>query len=270
MKSRLLRSLVAIPALCLLWLVSNSLGVTQTLNVGLHTNIPDAVKIPGLDRWLDGKDVPTPRDNDIPNSVASPMTKADLQAALNTLDTLPVKGRAPMTGYDRDEFGPEWSDTVGTWRGWSDNGCDTRNDTLRRDLSPKVMLEPGSRCDVASGTFIEPYSGQQFDFIAGNRSMEHSLDIDHVTALGNAWASGAWRWDEEKRARLANDPENLWAVSASLNRQKSDADAATWLPTNKAFRCTYVAQQIAVKNDYDLSVTSSEKDAMARVLGQCT
>src|SRR5919107_1178287 len=51
--------------------------------------------------------------------------------ALAALETLPVKGRAPMTGYDRAAFGPEWLDADG-------NGCDTRNALLSRDLRRRV------------------------------------------------------------------------------------------------------------------------------------
>jgi hypothetical protein len=51
--------------------------------------------------------------------------------------------------------------------------------------------------------------------------------------------------------------------------QKSDGDAATWLPKNKSFRCQYIARQIAVKYKYGLWVSVSEKDAMVRVLFSC-
>lgn len=41
------------------------------------------------------------------------------------------------------------------------------------------------------------------------------------------------------------------------------------LPPNKAYRCTYVAAQVAVKAKYGLWVTSAEQDAMKRVLSTC-
>lgn len=66
-----------------------------------------------------------------------------------------------------------------------------------------------------------------------------------------------------------NDPLNLIAVDASANRRKGDGDAATWLPPNKAYRCAYVAHQVAVKKAYGLWVTEAEKGAMKRVLGGC-
>jgi hypothetical protein len=66
--------------------------------------------------------------------------------------------------------------------------------------------------------------------------LDSSVDIDRVVSLGNAWATGAFRWEIREHAAFANDPMNLLAVDASANRQKGDGDAATWLPGNKGFR----------------------------------
>ena len=176
--------------------------------------------------------------------------------ALAVLDMLPVKGRAPMTGYSRDLFGGDWADIDG-------NGCDTRSDILRRDLVERVM---SGRCGVMSGVlYPDPFTGRPLTYVRG-RSV---VDVDHVVALGNAWATGAQQIGPTARIQLANDPLNLLAVSASANRQKQDGDAATWLPSNKAFRCAYVARQVAVKAKYRLWVTSAEKSAIQRVLAPC-
>lgn len=58
-------------------------------------------------------------------------------------------------------------------------------------------------------------------------------------------------------------------MDGPTNQQKSDGDAATWLPPNKSYRCDYVARQISVKSSYGLWVTRAEHDAMARVLADC-
>ncbi|HEY1712061.1 MAG TPA: HNH endonuclease family protein, partial [Solirubrobacteraceae bacterium] len=71
------------------------------------------------------------------------------------------------------------------------------------------------------------------------------------------------------REAFANDPLELLAVDARANRAKGDGDAATWLPANKAFRCSYVARQVAVKTKYRLWITQAEKDAISRVLATC-
>ena len=178
---------------------------------------------------------------------------------MRALASLRVRGRAPRTGFARDRFGPAWLDV-------DRNGCDTRNDTLRAQLA-RVAIRPGtSGCVAERGVLLDPYGGAAIPFLRGARDV---VDVDHVVSLGNAWVSGAWRWRIAGRAALANDPENLLAVSASLNRQKGDGDAATWLPPARGFRCRYVARQIAVKQKYGLSVTPAERNAMVRILAAC-
>jgi hypothetical protein len=145
------------------------------------------------------------------------------------------------------------------------NGCDTRDDVLSRDLTGRTY-ERGDTCVVESGTLADPYTRTRIRFTRGDGSQ---VDIDHVVALGDAWATGAFRWDAAKREALANDPFNLLAVDASANRQKGDGDAATWLPHNKGFRCDYVARQVGVKARYGLWTTPAEHDAMQRVLDGC-
>lgn len=177
------------------------------------------------------------------------------------LASLPVKGRAPKTGYSRAAFGQTWADV-------DRNGCDTRNDMLKRDLIEIVYKAKTQNCVVLSGILQDRYSGERINFLRGNvTSME--VQIDHVVALSNAWQTGAFKLSVAQRTSLANDPLNLFAVKGRLNSQKSDGDAATWLPPVKSFRCAYVAHQIAVKAKYSLWVTAPEKDAMARMLAAC-
>ena len=181
--------------------------------------------------------------------------------ATAVLETLPVKGRAPKTGYTRDQFGQAWSDV-------DRNGCDTRNDILKRDLTSIVFKAGTQNCVVASGTLVDRYSNETINFFRGNvSSME--VQIDHVVALSNAWQTGAFKLSADQRKALANDPMNLLAVKGSLNQQKSDGDAATWLPPLKSFRCAYVAQQIAVKAKYSLWVVPPEKAALVAILAKC-
>ena len=177
--------------------------------------------------------------------------------ALTALNQLEVKGRAAKTGYSRAQF-PHWSDP-------DRNGCDARNDTLKRDLT-NITYKVGTRdCKVVGGQLLDPFSGKSITF----SSTKSNIDIDHLVALSNAWQTGAAYFDKAKRTQIANDPLNLLAVDAKLNRQKGDGDAATWLPPAKSFRCEYVAAQIAVKVKYSLWLTAPEKSAMSRVLESC-
>lgn len=173
--------------------------------------------------------------------------------------------REPYLGrYSREAFGQKWSDDVTVEDGH--NGCDTRNDVLRTQLE-EVVVKPGTRgCVVLSGTLHDPYSGEVFAFQRGAKT-SGQVQIDHVVALANAWQTGAFSWDDEKRRNFANDPRNLLAVKGSLNEQKKAADAAGWLPPQG--RCEYAARQVEVKAAYGLWVTAEEKEALRRVLNGC-
>ena len=129
--------------------------------------------------------------------------------------------------YDRQAFGQRWADT-------DHNGCDTRNDILARDLA-RPTFKPGTRdCVVLTGTLAEPYTGTTIQFQRGDKSSA-LVQIDHVVALADAWRSGAWQWDAQRRQEFANDPENLLAVDGAANEDKSASSADQWLPPNAAF-----------------------------------
>ena len=185
--------------------------------------------------------------------------QAPTGSALAALRDIPVKGKAPKTGYSREQFGAAWKDVDA-------NGCDTRDDVLARDLT-EVSYSADDPCEVRSGVLVDPYTPKRISFERGPRSAD--VQIDHLVALSDAWQTGAQQWSEDTRARFANDPLNLLAVDGPLNSQKGDGDAATWLPPNKDYRCPYVARQIAVKAKYGAWVTQAERDAMAGVLSSC-
>jgi hypothetical protein len=177
----------------------------------------------------------------------------------DALATLSVKGRGPKTGYAREEFGPAWADV-------DRNGCDTRNDVLNRDLAAKEWRPGTHGCVVVAGVLRDPYTGRRLVFAKADAA---AVQIDHVVALSDAWQKGAARWDATRRESFANDPLNLLAVDGPTNAQKSDGDAATWLPPQRSYRCRFVARQVAVKAKWKLSVTPAERDAIARVLSRC-
>ncbi len=174
--------------------------------------------------------------------------------ARTALDALAVKGRAPKTGYTRAQFGDGWAKT---------NGCSTREIILHRDLQNPVL---DGACSIISGTLNDPYTGKIIDFTKDKSS---AVQIDHVVALSDAWQKGAQLLTKEQRIQLANDPLELLAVDGPANQAKGDGDAATWLPQNKAFRCVYIARQIAVKVKYALWVTQPERDTMESILTSC-
>lgn len=187
---------------------------------------------------------------------ASEAVDANAPKAVEILEKLEVKGRAPKTGYSREEFYKTWP-TV--------DGCSLRQRIIKREFGNTATLDG---CDVISGSFVEPYTGQSLSF-AEKAEISKGIQIDHVVALSDAWQKGAQYLPQETRYAMATDPLNLLAVDASANQQKSDGDAATWLPKNKAFRCNYVARQVSVKYKYGLWVAEAEKNAIAGVLATC-
>lgn len=178
--------------------------------------------------------------------------------AEKALVRLPTKGRAPKTGYAREQFGAGWA-AVDT--------CDMRNYILQRDLK-QVQLNVDDQCTVERGILDDPYTDKKIHFKRG-AGTSGRVQIDHVVALSDAWQKGAQMLDVSERAELANDPLNLLAVDGPANAQKSDSDAASWLPPHTGYRCKYVARQIAVKQKYKLWVTAAERDTMVKVLASC-
>lgn len=175
-------------------------------------------------------------------------------SAMEALQALEVKGRAPKTGYARSEFGSGWATL---------NGCSTRDIIMYRDLINTTLSD---ECTVASGLLNDTYTGKPIEYSKANASI---VQIDHVVALSDAWQTGAQQLTAKVRQQFANDPLELIAVSGKENQIKSDADAASWLPPNKAFRCQYVARQVAVKQKYSLWVKPAEFEAMRNVLNTC-
>lgn len=183
-------------------------------------------------------------------------SKNSSDSAARVLEKLAIKGRAPKTGYSREQFGNAWAII---------DGCDMRNIILNRDLK-NVIIDVN--CKVTSGTLDDPYTGKTISFVRGNSSSD-DVQIDHIVSLSDAWQKGAQLLTKEKRIEMANDPMELLAVDGPTNQQKGDGDAATWLPPNKSFRCQYVARQVAVKYKYNLWVTSAEHDAIKNILDKC-
>jgi len=192
---------------------------------------------------------------------AEPPTDAITSGPLDALRRLPVREPAPRAGYDRDEFGPRWSDI-------DHNGCDQRNDVLARDMRRVTYRDATRDCVVTRGRLTDPYTGAEIDFVRGDRTSSQ-VQIDHVVALSNAWSTGAQALDADARQQLANDPLNLLAVDGRANQSKGDSDASQWLPPNRATHCGYAARQVAVKAKYALWVTPAERRALEGVLVGC-
>lgn len=188
-------------------------------------------------------------------------TAATGPRAVDALAALPVRSAGAATGYAREQFGVAYSDRIDPSIPSARNGCDQRNDIRRRDGQDVVIKRGSKGCVVSSARFADPYTGTTITMRA--------TGFEHVVALKDAWISGAATLAPARRADIAGDPLNLLIVDGRTNMSKGDKSAAAWLPPNVAFRCAYVARQIAVKSRYGLSVTQAEHDRMASVLAGC-
>ena len=195
-----------------------------------------------------------PKNANVTTGVTSTKNNNDL--AINVLAKIAIKGRASKTNYSRSQFGGDWKVI---------NGCDTRNIILNRDMTDVILDE---KCHVIGGVLDDPYTGKIINFERGSNT-SGVVQIDHVVALSDAWQKGAQQLTALERENLANDPLVLLAVDGTTNQNKSDGDAATWLPPNKAFRCQYVARQIAIKLKYNLWMTQAEHNTIEKILGNC-
>jgi hypothetical protein len=149
------------------------------------------------------------------------------------------------SGYRRSLF-VHWSDLDG-------NGCDTREEVLKRDSISKPQVDP-YRCYVIAGDWYSKYDGKTL-------SDRSDVDIDHVVALKEAWDSGAWAWSMSQRQAFANDltdRRTLIAVTDRVNISKGDKDPSNWMPPLRSYWCTYLSDWISVKARWGLSMDQSE------------
>ncbi|WP_245687543.1 HNH endonuclease family protein [Streptacidiphilus griseoplanus] len=186
----------------------------------------------------------------------------DMARARALIGKVSTKGRGPKTGYSRDRFGYAWMDSAPGNVPFAHNGCDSRNDLLKRD-GENVRFRSGSNCIVTSMTLHDPYTGRT---IAWTKSHATTVQIDHVMPLSYDWQMGAAHWSKDKREDIANDPLNLIPVDGPTNGAKSDSGPASWLPPDKRIRCSYAVRVAQVSLKYELPVTTADKSAM---LEQC-
>ena len=110
---------------------------------------------------------------------------------------------------------------------------------------------------------MSPYDGVGTD-------SPSDLDADHLVPLENAWESGAWRWDAASRRAYANDQAVLVMVTAHANRSKGSRTPDEWRPALESFWCTYATRWVAIKEQWELTVSTSERDALGQMLDTCT
>ena len=183
-------------------------------------------------------------------------------ALLLTSNIAPISAAEKITLVTADDHDFGYVRTL--FKHWIDadkDRCNTRYEVLIAEAIVKPVV--GTGCYLSGGKWKSPYDGKVFTNPTG-------LDIDHMVPLAEAWRSGAWAWTAAQRMEFANDLDDsrtLLAVTASLNRSKSDKDVAQWLPPKA--QCTYISNWIAVKSRFDLKVDSIEAEFLRSKIVAC-
>ncbi|MGW6530070.1 HNH endonuclease family protein [Streptomyces venezuelae] len=195
--------------------------------------------------------------------LASPGFPPTADRARDQLDRLTVAWGKNWQTYQRSEFGEGWSDETDAPGGR--NGCDTRDDVLRRDLRD-LREDARNPCAVLSGTLRDPYTGRELPYHYRRASQ---IQTDHVVALGAAWRAGAWAWTPNRRLTYANDLDVLLAADKETNYAKSSWTPDKWKPPRKEYWCEYGRRWTGIKAKYALTVTAPEKRALQELLATC-
>ncbi|HLL64194.1 MAG TPA: HNH endonuclease family protein [Micromonosporaceae bacterium] len=185
---------------------------------------------------------------------AQPAWAASSAPLRTAVANLPVATEV-RTGYDRDLF-PHWIDADG-------DRCNTRYEVLIAEATAAPSV--GTPCTLTGGRWYSYYDNAYWTEPA-------DLDIDHFVPLAEAWDSGARSWTTTTRRAFANDlgdRRSLAAVTDNVNQAKGDRDPGTWMPPYSGARCRYIADWVAVKTRWRLTVDSTEKQALTGHANRC-
>ncbi|TFC07067.1 HNH endonuclease [Cryobacterium adonitolivorans] len=238
-----------------------------------QSDAPPAAQTPASPTAVPAAPVPVP---------ASGLTSAEALALVGALPDAVYADNGSYAGNREELFGDAWAFD------FDQNGCDTRNDILTRDLTGTDI--DAATCRVYTGILADPYTGEIIDFVRGEDTSA-DVQIDHLLPLKAVYATGGEAWPAEKREALANDPVNLLAVKGTENSSKSDSLPSEWLPgfypdvsdrhdlgqrvvwddlpEDTSLQCWYVDKLVPVFMAYDLGLTPEDRAAMTAVLTTC-
>ena len=147
-----------------------------------------------------------------------------------TLARLPVKGWDRNTDFRRYRFGEAWSDDVNVEFGH--NGCNTRDDILRRDLAELVVRPaPATRRAGCCTTRTPARPSRSPAARQPLMPCRSTIWCRCRTPGTRARATGTTSVSRD----FANDPRNLLAVGAKANFDKAFRDAtAGCRPTRRS------------------------------------
>ena len=215
----------------------------------IPTTVPEPTSAPGPTLIPE----PTPTETPAPTATMAPTPTHTPTAA-----PIPEATAAPTATSTPAPTQPP-AQPSNLWRGITiapENRC-SPYDSAEYRYSPSV--EP--KIVEAQGGIYGPYTGTWFASIK-------QTDIEHIVARSEAHDSGLCAASPATRSEFASNLLNLTLASPSVNRhQKSDNDAAEWLPDLN--QCWFVARTIQVRREYELTIDQTEADAVDRVLSEC-
>lgn len=222
----------------------------------------------GLIGSINGKEITFGSGSDSGSSSGSAShqaSAANISKAKSEVDSLKTGGAS--VAYDRSE-----------WKHWiaAGSSCwNVREEVLSRDAvsgsvvyldkSGKETKSKSQACSIKSGKWEEPYTGKTV-------TDPKKLDIDHMIPLSYAAQHGGQAWSASKKESYANYLNNsyhLVASDAGANRTKGDKGPSQWMPSNKAYQCTYATNWVLIATQWNLSVDPADQKKLKSVLASC-
>jgi|GEM_PF-1105029 len=185
-----------------------------------------------------------------PATATTPMPKRSTKALLADLRTATEHRK----GYTAKRFSG-WTDADG-------DRCATPREVFIAEAVSGPRIRSG--CTLTRGKWRSRYDG-------ATRTSIKNLVADPVVGFREAWQSGAHRWSALTRRQLRNDlgyPSTLIGVTKASATAKAGREPTDWLP-RKAFRCSYLAQYVAVKWRWRLAVDGAERRVLRSRLAGC-
>jgi hypothetical protein len=143
-----------------------------------------------------------------------------------------------------------------------DGDCQsTRQELLILTSRAEVRFTNPRNCVVRTGLWIDEYTGKEF-------TVASQMDVDHIIPRMYAHTHGGDRWSAAEKLQFSNDPMNMVLVDRREIRRKRDRGPNRYLPREE-FQCEYVRLWDAIAEKYDLQISSSDRNAINRVLENC-
>ena len=191
-------------------------------------------------------------DRATPTTTASPVTPPQIPTA-----TFPMPSRWTRRAVRRTRRPGAACRSAGNSRGMATTA--TAFGSAYSSLEDEIIAALPATMK-ANGQVYTPYSCIAFDITPAGTA---ATDIEHIVALAEAHDS---RIADDRRREIASDLLNLTIADPTVNRsQKSDRDAAEWMPTRHG--AWFAERVIQIKRKYGLSVDPAERDALDRLLG---